>query len=306
MTGMGKFVLLRLVSVVGVVVMVTTITWLVIHGLRPDAFAFDDRGALVQLGDYLQRAFLHFDLGHSWEGHQPAVADMVRQGLPQDASLLVGGLAFGLIGGLVAGAYCGAHPRTWPARVIEAVAMCFLCAPVYVVGLSLLLLFGVSIAIVGIGFIPLKYVPFHESPLGWLGSLIVPWIVLGLPMAGACTRMMNGSMREVLDEEFVRTALAKGMSRRRMLRRHAVPAAAAPVVTLAGVSVPVMVTNLVLVELTFSVPGVFLNVRQSMEKADFPTIQGTVVAAALLVAVATVVVDVTLAWLDPRTRGELA
>jgi peptide/nickel transport system permease protein len=67
-----------------------------------------------------------------------------------------------------------------------------------------------------------------------------------------------------------------------------------------------MVTNLVLVELTFSVPGVFLNVRQSMEKADFPTIQGTVVAAALLVAVATVVVDVTLAWLDPRTRAELA
>jgi peptide/nickel transport system permease protein len=114
--------------------------------------------------------------------------------------------------------------------------------------------------------------------------------------------MMNGSMREVMHEEFVRTALAKGLARRAMLRRHAVPAAAAPVVTLAGVSVPVMVTNMVLVELTFSVPGVFLGVRQSMEKADFPAIQGTVIAAAVLVAVASLVVDGALAWLDPRTR----
>jgi peptide/nickel transport system permease protein len=180
--------------------------------------------------------------------------------------------------------------------------MVFLCAPVYVVGLSLLLLFGAGIAFTGIGVIPLKYVPFEEGAVEWLGSLIVPWIVLGLPLAAACERMMNSSMREVLHEEFIRTALAKGVSRTRMLRRHAVPAAVAPVFTLAGVTVPVMVTNLVLVELTFSVPGVFQNVRASMADADFPVIQGTVIAAAFLVAVSTLVVDVALAWLDPKVR----
>ncbi len=137
----------------------------------------------------------------------------------------------------------------------------------------------------------------------WLGALIVPWIVLGLPLAAACQRMMNSSMREVLHEEYIRTALAKGLSHRRMLRRHAVPAAVAPVFTLAGVSVPVMVTNLVLVELTFSVPGVFQNVRNSMADADFPVIQGTVIAAAFLVAVSSLVVDVALAWLDPKVRA---
>jgi peptide/nickel transport system permease protein len=81
-----------------------------------------------------------------------------------------------------------------------------------------------------------------------------------------------------------------------------VPAAVAPVFTLAGVTVPVMVTNLVLVELTFSVTGVFQNVRESMQDADFPVIQGTVTAAAFLVAISSLVVDLALAWLDPQTR----
>ena len=109
-----------------------------------------------------------------------------------------------------------------------------------------------------------------------------------------------------LMQSYVRTALAKGMTHRRMLRRHAVPAAVAPVFTLAGVTVPVMVTNMVLVELTFSVPGVFQTVRLSMEKADFPVIQGTVIAAAFLVAFASLVVDVALAWLDPKVRAGTA
>ena len=298
-----KFVVVRLLSVAGVVVMVTAITWLVIHLLRPEPFAFDERHLLVQLGDYLQRAFLHFDLGNSWEDDRGPVADMLREGLPADLWLLGGGLAFGLATGVAAGAYVAAAPRSASARAIETVSMIFLCAPVYVVGLSLLLLFGAGIAVLGVGLIPLRYVPFEESPLRWLGSLIVPWIVLGLPLAAVCERMMNSAMREVMHEEFVRTALAKGLSRPAMLRRHAVPAAVAPVFTLAGVTVPVMVTNMVLVELTFSIPGVFQSVRDSMAEADFPVVQGTVIAAALLVAIASFAVDVALAWLDPRTRA---
>jgi peptide/nickel transport system permease protein len=299
---LAKFLLLRLLSVAAVVIMVTAITWVVIHLLRPEPFAGDPRSLPVQLADYLRDAFLHFDLGNSWQGSQPPVAGMLRQGLPADLWLLGGGMAFGLLTGLAAGTYVGARPRTALARAIETVAMVFLCAPVYVVGLSLLLLFGIGIAIGPFGFIPLKYVPFGEDPLRWLGSLIVPWIVLGLPLAGVCTRMMNSSMREVLHEEFIRTALAKGISEPSMLRHHAAPAAAAPVFTLAGVTVPVMVTNMVLVELTFSIPGVFENVRASMQNADFPVVQGTVIAAAFLVALASLVVDVAHAWLDPRIR----
>src|ERR671917_940043 len=300
---LGRFVIGRLLSVVAVVVLVTAVTWLVFRGLRPEFFADDDRSVFIQLGDYLQRAFLHFDLGNSWENNQPAVADLLREGIVADLWLLGGGLAFGIAAGVTAGAYVASKPRSAAARLIETVAMVFLCAPVYVVGLSALLLFGAGIAVSGIGIVPLRYVEFGESPVRWLGALIVPWIVLGLPLAAACEGMMNSSMREVLHEEFVRTARARGISRRRMLRRHAVPAAVAPVLTLAGVSVPGVGTNLVLVELTFSVPGVFQNVRDSMADADFPVIQGTVMAAAVLVAVASLVVDVALAWLDPKVRA---
>ena len=299
---MVKFFARRLFALAAVVVMVTVVTWICIHALRPEAFAYDQRSTLAQLWDYLTSAFLHFELGNSWENNQPPVAGMLREGIPADLWLLAGGMAFGLLVGLSAGAYVGSRPRAPLARATESVSMMFLCAPVYVVGLSMLLLFGTGIAVTGIGFIPVKYVPFAESPLRWLGSMIVPWIVVGLPLAAVCERMMNSSMREVLHEEFVRTALSKGISNRRMLRKHAVPAAAAPVLTLAGVSVPVMVTNMVLVELTFSIPGVFQSFRSSMDNEDYPVIMGIVIAAAVLVALGSLLVDLALAWLDPKIR----
>ena len=283
---MVKFLVRRLIALAAVVVMVTVVTWISIHGLRPEAFAFDQRPTLEQLGDYLVQAFLHFELGNSFRRPNPPVSGMLL--------------------GLSAGAYVGSRPRARGARVTETVSMVFLCAPVYVVGLSLLLLFGAGIAVTGIGFIPLEYVPFEESPVRWLGSMIVPWIVVGLPLAAVCERMMNSSMREVLHEEFIRTALAKGITNRRMLRRHAVPAAAAPVLTVAGVSVPVMVTNMVLVELTFSIPGVFQTFRSSMDNEDYPVIMGIVISAAVLVALGSLLVDLALAWLDPKIRTSMA
>jgi peptide/nickel transport system permease protein len=300
---MVKFLARRLVGLVAVVVLVTIVTWISIHGLRPEAFQFDERPTLEQLADYVYQAFIHFELGNSFQRPNPPVSGMLRQGLPADLWLLFGGMAFGLVLGIAAGAYVGSRPRKPLARAIEAVSMFFLCAPVYVVGLSTLLLFGVGIAVTGIGFVPVKYVPFEESPVRWLGSMIVPWIVVGLPLAAVCERMMNSSLRDVLHEEFIRTALSKGISNRRMLRRHAVPAAAAPVLTLAGVSVPVMVTNMVLVELTFSIPGVFQTFRSSMDNEDYPVIQGIVLAAAILVALGSLLVDLALAWLDPKTRA---
>ena len=299
-----RFVGTRVASVVVVVVGVTGLTWLSVNALRPDLRAGDDRLIFVQLADYLQRAFLHFDFGVARTSSNREVATVIREGLPADLNLLAGGMAIGLVAGIAGGAYCAAQPHRFSARALETLAVLFMCAPVYVVGLLLLLLFGAGLgmALDGALAIPTSYTPFSESPLRWAGSLLAPCVVLGLPLAGVCLRMMRASMHEVLDEDYLRTAMAKGLRRRTVIRRHAVPSAVAPVFTLTGVTMPIVVTNLVLIEQVFSVPGVFTGMRRGIAGGDFNLLFGLTAVAAALVAVSSLLTDLVLAWLDPRVR----
>jgi peptide/nickel transport system permease protein len=292
----------RLGGLAVVVVLATACAWLLFHLLRPELF----RGEDDSLPHYLERAFLHFDFGRSEQGSQRPVADLIREGLPADVSLLVGGLAFGLLFGIGGAIACARRPRGWISRAAQAVAMVGVCAPVYVVGLMSLLFFGADIGVLPIG-IPLRYVDFSDSPSGWLGALIVPWIVLGLPLAGMCLRVMLGQMVEVGDEEYVRAARAKGLTEWRVLRRHVAPAALAPTAMLASASMPLLLTNVVLVEQVFSVPGVFRDLTRSIGTANTPLILGMTAVGALLIAATTFLFDLLLIWLDPRVRaGEVA
>jgi peptide/nickel transport system permease protein len=303
---LGKYVLSRLVSVAIVIVGVTGLTWLAVNALRPDLRAGDDRFILVAWVDFLQSAFLHFNFGVSSTSSNRDVEDLILQGLPADLSLLAGGLTVGLVAGIAGGAVCAARPRTFLARALETAAVLFMCAPVYVVGLMLLLLFGAGLGLVvesGLA-IPTSYTPFSESPLDWAASLLAPWLVLGLPLAGVCLRMMRASMHEVLHEDYLRTAMAKGVRPSRVVRRHAVPAAVAPVFSLTGVTMPIVVTNLVLIEQVFSVPGVFTGMRKGIAAGDFELLFGLTAVAAGLVAVSSLATDVVLAWLDPRVRAQ--
>ena len=303
---LGKFVLARAATVVIVVVGVTGLTWLAVNALRPDLRAGDDRLIFVSLADYLQNAFLHFDFGRSRTSGRE-IEDLIRQGLPADLSLLAGGIACGLIGGIAGGAYCAARPRTTGARVLESAAALFMCAPVYVVGLMILLLFGTGLGIVELfAHVPTTYVPFAESPLRWAGALAAPWLVLGLPLAGVALRMMRASMTDVLDEDYLRTAMAKGVRPRTVVRRHAVPSAVAPVFTLTTVTMPIVVTNLVLIEQVFSIPGVFTGMKRGIAAGDFELLFALTAVAAAFVAVAGMLADFALAWLDPRMRTRAA
>jgi ABC-type dipeptide/oligopeptide/nickel transport system permease component len=227
----GKFVLGRVASVMIVIVGVTGLTWLSVNALRPDLRAGDDRFILVAFADFLQSAFLHFDFGVSRTGGNREVQDLIRQGLPADLSLLAGGLTVGLIAGIAGGAVCAARPRTFLARALETVAVLFMCAPVYVVALMLLLLFGAGLGLV------------VESGI------------------------------------------------------------AIPVFSLTGVTMPIVVTNLVLIEQVFSIPGVFTGMRRGIAAGDFDLLFGLTAVAAGLVAVSSLATDVVLAWLDPRVRA---
>jgi peptide/nickel transport system permease protein len=293
----------RLAGLVAVVVGVTALTWLAMRALRPAWFAGDERTVPAQLASEIDRAFLHFDLGRQWAPPQARVADVIRHGLPADLSLLLGATAFGVVAGAAAGTYCGARPRTALARALEGAAAFFIFAPMYVVGLSLILLFGSDIALVEIGIhIPRSYVPFTESPVRWFGALLVPCMLVGLPLAALLMRLTRTSVRSVLGEEFVLAAGARGLSERTVLRRHVLRAAGAPVISAAGMTVNLTITNVVLIEAVFGIPGVFGHLKTAIAYGDFPMLMGITIVGAALIAVANLLADVALERLDPRVR----
>jgi peptide/nickel transport system permease protein len=297
------FILRRLVAVVAVVFAVTVITFLMLHLLRPESWRFDTRPLLTQLADYVKGVFLHWDFGLSWDNQGRPVSEALNTGIPADVSLLAGALVLGCVAGMAGGAVCATRPRSLAARALGALAAFFLCAPVYWVGLMLILTFGAEFGVFPVpGFRTNIYEPITQSPLSWLQSLVVPWIVLGLPLAALCLRMTRASMTDVLHEDYLRTAAAKGLGGAAVARRHALPAAASPVLTLVGVNMATLVTNLVLVEHVFSIPGVFRLTTTAMADGNFPLLQGMTVVAAALVVVGNLAIDVIHAVLDPRVR----
>jgi len=294
----------RLAGLAAVVVGVTALTWLAMRVLRPAWFAGDDRAVPAQLADELRRAFLHFDLGRQWAPPGDRVAAIIRRGLPADLSLLAGATAFGVAAGAAAGTYCAARPRTVLARALEGAAALFIFAPLYVLGLGLILLFGSDIALVEIGVhIPRAYVPFRESAAGWAGALVVPCVLVGLPLAALIMRLTRTSVRAVLGEEYILAAGAKGLSERTILRRHVLRAAGAPVISAAGMTVNLTITNVVLIEAVFGIPGVFSNLKGAIAYGDFPMLMGITIVGAALIALANLLADIALERLDPRIRG---
>jgi peptide/nickel transport system permease protein len=290
----------RIVAAVGVVVLCTSGIWLLLHLLRPEAF--QGEGSLLPgLGRYLRDAFLHFELGESRGLNRP-VADIVREGLPADLQLLIGGVLVGLAVGIAGGVYCAARPEGALAHALHVVAMVGVCAPVYVVGLLTLLLFGSHIGRLADLGIPLTYTPFGGAPGRWLASMVVPWFVLGFPLAGAALRVMRAQALEVSQEDYLRTARAKGLSERAVFRHHALRPSVAPVLTMAAATANLTLLNMVLVERAFSIPGVFQHLRAATDTGDFPILFALTIEGAIIVCAANLVADLALMAVDPRVR----
>jgi peptide/nickel transport system permease protein len=303
---MFAFLIRRLLSVVAVVVAVTALVFSVFYTFRPERIA-DGTGYPHQLARFLERAFLHLDLGRSWDRQLSSrpVVDLLREGLPADVSLVAGGVLVGAAAGIALGAVAASGRRgSLMGRALDGFAAFGMSAPVYWVGAMAVLFFHPEVG--SIAHLPISspnsYEPLTREPLAWLGSLWLPWIILGLPLAAITMRMMRASLGETLDEDFVRTARGKGLSPARVMRRHAVPAASSPVLSLVGVSMGTVVTNAILLEHTFSIPGIFALTTRALGEADLPVIEGVAIAGALLVVLANLAADVLHAWVDPRVR----
>jgi peptide/nickel transport system permease protein len=185
---------------------------------------------------------------------------------------------------------------------VTGATLFFLSAPTYWLGLVALFLFARDI-----GRFPLiggsgTYVPFSDDPKGWAESLFWPWIVLALAFAGLYARMIGENLREAMEQDYVRTAKAKGLGMRRIVLRHGLRAALTPVVTLAALDLGLLLGGTILVETVFNIPGVGRYAVESIQTGDLPAIQGVVLFGALFIVLAVLVADILYAVLDPRVR----
>jgi peptide/nickel transport system permease protein len=289
-----------------VVVITPSLTFVVLGALQ-DGVTVWDRAA--ELPGYLSDTFLHLSLGDSPPVFQESLHDLVLDGLPVDVALLVGGTLLGIAIGLATGVASGARRRSGLDRALSVGSALALSAPVYWFGFIVLTLFAPQSGyLIQIPFLSWYggYVPFGEDPLRWLQSLWVPWLVLAAPLAAMCHRMTRASIAEALDEDFIRTARAKGVPEKRVMRRHALRAALPPVLGLASVSVALMVTNVILIEPAFRLPGFFRQADIGQfrgEQSHVPSldvVQALVLEAALLISVTMLLADLLRARIDPR------
>ena len=272
------------------------------RALRPTAFG-PPGPIFTQAWEYHWAALFHGDLGISFSQGRP-IADMVWERLGVDLYVMGGGLLLGLATGLAAGVVAARRPRAVRSRLLELVAIVALCAPVYWIGLMLILLFAPgagSVAHLDL-FAESAYRGLREDPDGWFSALFVPCLVVGAPLAAMSFRMLRATAADAFETEYVRTAIAKGLSDRRVVYRHAITPALPPVLALGGATASILVGNALLVEQVFNLPGVFRYVPRAITNADFPLLQALTVIGAAFVVTANLVVDWATAKLDPRVR----
>jgi peptide/nickel transport system permease protein len=254
----------------------------------------------TQFWDYLKGIFLHFNFGFSYYSEEPVLA-LIKERLPATISLAVGAGVLWIVGGVGVGIISAIKRHTFLDRFAMGSALVAVSAPEFWLGLLALYFFASDIGkfkiLPGAG----SYVGLTADPWKWFTSLIMPWVVLAAGSAAVFARLMRGNLLEVMDEDYIRTARAKGLPERKVLRQ-AVRSSINPIVTLLGLEVGILLGGAVLVETVFNIPGVGRLAYISIINADFSVIQGTVLLAAMFIIVANIVVDILYAYLDPRVR----
>jgi len=265
---------------------------------------------LDELLDHLAAVFLQGELGSgNFRGEtyirSRSALDVVMEGFLVDLLLLLGALLLGLLIGLAAGTLQATRPGSRSSRAVAGLTALALSLPVYWLGLVVLLLFAPGLgSLAEIPFVSTVngYRSPLDDPVGFLHGLWLPALIVATPLAAACTRMCASQLLGTLHEDFVRTARGMGVTRVRVVWRHALPPAAAPVIALVGVNINLTLTNLALVESVFNIPGGFRYVEDALVNRDVDLVQALIVEATLFIVVANFLADAVHAWLDPRVR----
>jgi len=260
----------------------------------------------VQYWYFFDRLVLHQNLGTSYATGQ-SINQSIGKAAPVTASLVFGGAILWMILALIIGVFSALRPRS----LLDRGAMIFVLIgisahPVWI-GLIFEYIFGVKL-----GWTPIaNYANFFGAPADsgqpggpwqWFYHMILPWMTFSLLFAALYARMIRANVMETQNEDYVRTARAKGAPENRILRQHVLRNALLPVVTMLGMDIGVALGGAVFTESVYQLPGLGRNLVIGIQSNDFATVEGVVVFATIAILFFNLIVDVLYAWIDPRIR----
>src|SRR5262249_14185432 len=257
-----------------------------------------DRPIPVQYWNLMKRMFTNQLVSYT---SQQKVLTQIVQGMPATFSLAIGAGIIWLFFGIVVGVIAAVKAGRWSDRLITALALIGISMPVFWLGI----MGRYYLAEGGWGswFPDGEYVPLTDNPLEWFFHLMLPWIVLSVAFIGFYGRVLRGNILDTINEDYVRTAKAKGLTPRRIMRKHVLRTSLIPIVTLFGLDFAAVLGGAaILTETVFDLHGVGQYAAQSINNFDLPPIMGVTMYGAFFIVMFSVIVDLFYAYLDPRIR----
>ncbi len=255
-----------------------------------------DAPAHIQYLRWLGEVF-QGNLGQSLWTRQPVGADILHR-LPISLQLGVMAIMFSLIIALPVGIISGIRPESGIDQILRSLAILLICIPDFWLGTMVV----VYPALWWGWAPPLFFVRFGDDPIGNLSQMFIPALILGMLLSGITMRFTRTMMLEVLRQDYVRTAWAKGLPERVIVIRHVLKNAAIPVLTMIGLQLPVLLGGAVIVEKIFNIPGLGSLLIEALEKRDYPVVTAINLLMAGFVLAVNLLIDIAYAWLDPRVR----
>jgi len=264
-----------------------------------------DRPVYIQYLHFIDRLVLHFDLGTSFSNRQ-SVNTIIKSAAPVTASVVIGGAILWMMIAIPIGIYSALRPRSKTDRAAMVAVLAGISAHPVWIGYMLSLIVGYKLGLLPIqGYCNLRGASPGQDcggPYDWFMHMILPWITFAVLYAAFYVRMIRSNVMETMNEDYVRTARAKGAPERVVIVRHALRNAMLPVVTMLGMDVAVALGGAVFVEYVFGLPGLGYWAVNSVFQFDLPIIIGTVLFASIMVITFNLLVDLLYAWIDPRIR----
>ncbi len=305
---MLRFLSRRIGQAVAILFGVALVTFLLLHGLPADPAALvAGRSANAQmianvrhqlgLDLPLPEQFWHYltgllrgNLGRSYI-QRSEVATLILARIPATLVLMVAGILVEVVLGLLFGTLAAIRRNGFADRAVMTLSFVGVSAPQFVVALLLLYVFAATL-----GWFPM-------SGFGTPAHVVLPALTLGLLGAGWYARMVRSTMIDVLNQDYIRTARAKGLSLRRVILRHALPNAMLPIVAMIGIDIGQFMGGVVVVEAVYGWPGIGQLAWQAIQQADVPIIMGVTLVSSLAIVLANLLADAVAPALDPRIRG---